>query len=77
MPLQHLLVIYLVGTLLVFLPSFGFAKLFPKAGHEAWKAYVPFYNTWIIQEITSTAEALGVLAIYPCGGLVYFTRYFY
>jgi signal peptidase I len=51
MPLQHLLVIYLIGTLLVFLPSFGLAKLFPKAGEEAWKAYVPFYNTWIIQKI--------------------------
>ena len=52
MPLQHLLVIYLIGTLLVFLPSFGLARLFPKAGQEAWKAYIPFYNTWIIQEVT-------------------------
>jgi signal peptidase I len=51
MPLQHLLVIYLIGTLLVFLPSFGLAKLFPKAGEESWKAYIPFYNTWIIQQI--------------------------
>lgn len=51
MPLQDLFVIYLIGTLLVFLPSFGLAKLFPKAGEEAWKAYVPFYNTWVIQQI--------------------------
>ncbi len=51
MPLQHLLVIYLIGTLLVFLPSFGLAKLFVKAGVPAWKAYVPFYNTWVMQEI--------------------------
>lgn len=51
MPLQHLLIIYLIGTLLVFLPSFGLAKLFPKAGQAAWKAYVPFYNTWVMQEI--------------------------
>lgn len=51
MPLQHLLVIYLIGTLFVFLPSFGLAKLFLKAGQPAWKAYVPFYNTWIMQEI--------------------------
>lgn len=51
MPLQHLLVIYLIGTLLVFLPSFGLAKLFTKAGEESWKAYVPFYNTWVMQEI--------------------------
>jgi signal peptidase I len=51
MPLQHLLVIYLIGTLLVFLPSFGLAKLFAKVGVPSWKAYVPFYNTWIMQDI--------------------------
>ncbi|HLG41044.1 MAG TPA: signal peptidase I [Chitinophagaceae bacterium] len=51
MPLQHLLVIYLIGTLLIFLPSFGFAKLFAKAGVPFWKAYIPFYNTWVMQEI--------------------------
>jgi len=49
MPLYHLFVVYLIGTLLVFLPCFGLAKLFPKAGIEAWKAYVPFYNTWEMQ----------------------------
>lgn len=51
MPLQHLLVIYLIGTLYVFLPSFGFAKMFAKADIPEWKAYVPFYNTWIMQEL--------------------------
>ncbi|MEQ1677664.1 MAG: signal peptidase I [Chitinophagaceae bacterium] len=49
MPLQHLFIVYLIGTLIVFLPSFGFAKLFTKAGEQSWKAYVPFYNTWIMQ----------------------------
>jgi hypothetical protein len=51
MPLSQLLIIYLIQTLIVFLPSFGFAKLFQKAGVPAWKAYIPFYNTWVIQEI--------------------------
>jgi signal peptidase I len=51
MPLQHLLIIYFIGILLVFLPSFGLAKLFVKAGAPAWKAYVPFYNTWVMQEL--------------------------
>ncbi|HUR66866.1 MAG TPA: signal peptidase I [Chitinophagaceae bacterium] len=50
MPLNHLFIVYLIGTLLVFLPSFGLAKLFPKAGIESWKAYVPFYNTWEMQK---------------------------
>jgi signal peptidase I len=52
MPLNHLFIVYLIGTLIVFLPSFGFAKLFVKAGVPAWKAYVPFYNTWVMQELT-------------------------
>ena len=52
MPLNQLFIVYLIGTLIVFLPSFGLAKLFQKAGVPAWKAYVPFYNTWVMQELT-------------------------
>ena len=52
MPLYHLFIIYLIGTLLVFLPSFGLARLFPKAGKPASAAYIPFYNTWVMQEIS-------------------------
>ncbi|MFV0606456.1 MAG: signal peptidase I [Niabella sp.] len=51
MPLQHLLVIFLISILIVFLPAFGLAKLFKKAGRESWKAYIPFYNTWVMQDI--------------------------
>ena len=51
MPLQHLLVIYLIGTLIVFLPSFGLTRLFQKAGVPSWKAFVPFYNTWIMETL--------------------------
>ena len=51
MPLQHLLIIYLIGVLLVFLPAFGLAKLFKLAGAESWKAWVPFYNTWVMQDL--------------------------
>ena len=50
MPLQQLFVIYLIQVLLVFLPSFGLAKLFPKAGIPAHKAYIPFLNTWEMQK---------------------------
>ncbi len=51
MPLQHIFIVYLIGTLIVFLPSFGFARLFTKAGAPAWKAYIPFYNTWVMQDL--------------------------
>lgn len=50
MPLNQLLLVYGISTLLVFLPSFGLARLFPKAGIASWKAYVPFYNTWEMQQ---------------------------
>ncbi len=50
MPLEHILVVYLISLLLVLLPSFGLAKMFEKAGIPSWKAYIPFYNTWVIQE---------------------------
>src|ERR1044072_4921217 len=52
MPLNQLFIIYLIGILFLFLPSFGVARLFAKAGVASWKAYVPFYNTWIMQELT-------------------------
>jgi signal peptidase I len=51
MPLSQLLIIYLIGILIVFLPSFGLTKLFQKAGLPAWKAFIPFYNTWEMQQV--------------------------
>src|SRR3982751_1528723 len=51
MPPYHLFIVYLISVLLVFLPSFGLAKMFQKAGVEQWKAFVPFYNTWVMQDL--------------------------
>lgn len=51
MPLSHILIVYLISLLIVFLPSFGLAKMFQKAGVEQWKAFIPFYNTWVMQSI--------------------------
>lgn len=51
MPAKHIFIVYLIGTLIVFLPSFGLAKLFAKAGAPSWKAYIPFYNTWVMQDL--------------------------
>ena len=49
MPLSHVITVYLISILIVFLPSFGLAKMFQKAGVEQWKAFIPFYNTWVMQ----------------------------
>jgi len=68
MPLQHLFIIYLIGTLIVFLPAFGFYKLFQKAGAPAWKAFVPFYNTWIMQELAQRPKHWVFWQLIPVGG---------
>ncbi|WEK34392.1 MAG: signal peptidase I [Candidatus Pseudobacter hemicellulosilyticus] len=52
MSFHDLSVIILISLLIVWLPSFGMAKLFEKAGIPSWKAYVPFYNTWEILKVT-------------------------
>ena len=51
MPLSHVLTVYLISVLIVFLPSFGLAKMFQKAGVAQWKAFIPFYNTLVMQDL--------------------------
>ncbi|HEX2532261.1 MAG TPA: S26 family signal peptidase [Chitinophagaceae bacterium] len=51
MPAQHLFVVGLISLLLLLLPAFGTARLFRKAGVAPWKAYVPLYNTWVMQTL--------------------------
>lgn len=46
MSFPDLLVLILVSLLILLLPAIGLYKLFPKAGIAAWKAWVPFLNTW-------------------------------
>jgi signal peptidase I len=68
MPLLHLLTIYLIGTLIVFLPAFGVYKLFKKAGVPSWKAFVPFYNTWVMQDIAKRPKHWVFWQLIPVGG---------
>lgn len=48
--LNDLLVIFLIQFLLVMLPAPGLAKMFEKARVAPSKAWMPFYNTWVILE---------------------------
>ena len=43
---QDIIVLVTISLLIVLLPAIGLYKLFPKAGIESWKAWVPFLNTW-------------------------------
>jgi signal peptidase I len=68
MPVSDLFVVYLIGVLLLFLPGFGLSKLFKKAGIESWKAYIPFYNTWLMQEKAGRPKYWAILQLVPVAG---------
>ena len=51
-----------------FLPAFGFAKLFVQTGAPAWKAYIPFYNTWVMQELAKRPKHWVFWQLIPVGG---------
>lgn len=68
MPAHDLFVIYLIALLLVMLPSWGIYKLFIKAGVPGWKAFVPFYNTWTMQELAERPKYWAILQLVPVAG---------
>lgn len=45
-------------------------KIFKKAGVEAWKAWVPIYNSWVILELGGQKGIWAVLAIVPIVNIV-------
>jgi len=49
---HDIFVLILISLFIVILPAIGLFKLFPKAGIEAWKAWVPFLNTWEMVKAT-------------------------
>jgi len=44
-------VLILIQLLILLLPAVGLYKMFEKAGVAGWKAFVPFYNTWIMVQL--------------------------
>lgn len=68
MPAQQLFIICLISFLLFFLPAFGMAKMFEKAGVAKWKAFVPFYNTLIILKLANKAKYLVFWQVIPVVG---------
>ncbi|MFT3934726.1 MAG: S26 family signal peptidase [Chitinophagaceae bacterium] len=68
MPAHDLFVVYLISFLLVMLPSYGLYKLFIKAGLPGWKAFVPFYNTWVMQQTAKRPTYWAILQLVPIAG---------
>ena len=45
-------------------------RIFKKAGVETWKAWVPFYNSWIMLELGDQQGYWAVLALIPVVNIV-------
>src|SRR5580658_7970539 len=65
---HQLLVLVLIQVIILLLPSIGLAKLFEKAGVPGWKAYVPFYNTWIMLQLAERPKHWVYWQIIPVVG---------
>ncbi len=65
---HQLLVLVLIQVIILLLPSIGLAKLFEKAGVPGWKAYIPFYNTWIMLELAERPRHWVFWQIIPVAG---------
>src|SRR6185312_15475307 len=65
---HQLLVLVLIQVIILLLPSFGAARLFQKAGLPGWKAYVPFYNTWVMLQLAERPKHWVFWQIVPVAG---------
>lgn len=58
-------VILIVSAVLYALHAYLLGRIFKKAGVPAWKAWVPFYNSWVMLELGGQPGFWAVLAIIP------------
>ncbi|HVS94994.1 MAG TPA: S26 family signal peptidase [Puia sp.] len=65
---HQLLVLVLIQVIILLLPSIGAAKLFQKAGVPGWKAFVPFYNTWVMLQLAERPKHWVFWQIIPVAG---------
>ncbi len=48
MTTHQVIVLILIQLSILLLPAVGLYRMFRKAGVPGWKAFIPFYNTWIM-----------------------------
>lgn len=48
MSAHQVFILVLIQLFLLLTPSIGLYKMFEKAGVAGWKAFLPFYNTWVM-----------------------------
>ena len=59
------LILFIIGTLGFHIGLYG---MFKKAGIPAWKAFVPFYNTWEISKLLGIRPYWFFLQFIPIAG---------
>ena len=47
-------------------------KVFKKAGRNGWEAIIPFYNYWVLFEISGYPGAYSLFILIPCAGPIIF-----
>jgi hypothetical protein len=60
----------IISAIAYAITSFLLGRIFKKAGIEAWKAWVPVYNTWLTLELGGQKGYWAVLAFIPFVNLV-------
>lgn len=58
-----LIITYVVMALLL-------ARIFKKAGVESWKAWIPFYNNWIMYELGDQKGYWAIVAVIPVANII-------
>lgn len=64
--------VLLVFVLAYALFAYILGRIFKKAGEDAWKAWVPVYNSWVFLEIGGQKGVWAVLGLIPPLGIVTF-----
>jgi hypothetical protein len=59
-----------IGLIVYAISAFLLGRIFKKAGVEAWKAWVPVYNMWVLLELGGQKGFWAVLALVPVVNIV-------
>ncbi len=68
MPIDQLLLLFIIQLVVISLPAFGLSKMFMKAGVKGWKAFIPYYNTWEMLHVTKGPKYLFFCQFIPIVG---------
>lgn len=63
--------IYLLFFIVVILTLVSLYKIFEKTGHAGWKAFIPIYNLFIIQDIIKKPWWWILLMLIPFLGIIW------